>query len=172
MSRLLRCIRSMGHARNWSSPLLIAFRGLPLIRETRWFRLTNPNIRFPGENTYYSTNEGNFKNLDEGTQKAISWLRGEYSLRYVGCLVTDFHRNLLKGGIFLYPGTRKSPEGKLRLMYEANPLGFIAEQAGGAASSGTQRILDIQPEDLHQRIPLIVGKKEVVEQTVSIIQGA
>ncbi|MDX1411687.1 MAG: class 1 fructose-bisphosphatase, partial [Nitrospirales bacterium] len=83
----------------------------------------------------------------------------------------DFHRNLLKGGIFLYPGTSKNPEGKLRLMYEANPLGFIAEQAGGAASSGTQRILDIQPQDLHQRTPLIVGKREVVEQTVSIIQG-
>ena len=147
-------------------------QGFTLDPRDQVFRLTNPNIRFPGENTYYSTNEGIFKNLDEGTQKAISWLRGEYSLRYVGCLVTDFHRNLLKGGIFLYPGTRKSPEGKLRLMYEANPLGFIAEQAGGAASSGTQRILDIPPEDLHQRTPLIVGKKEVVERTVSIIQGA
>jgi fructose-1,6-bisphosphatase I len=109
--------------------------------------------------------------LEEGAQKAVSWLRGEYSLRYVGCLVTDFHRNLLKGGIFLYPGTRKNPEGKLRLMYEANPLGFIAEQAGGAASSGTQRILDIQPQDLHQRTPLIVGHRDVVERTVSIIQG-
>ncbi len=146
-------------------------QGFTLDPRDRVFRLTNPDIRFPGENTYYSTNEGNFKNWDEGTQNAICSLRREYSLRYVGCLVTDFHRNLLKGGIFLYPGTPKNPEGKLRLMYEANPLGFIAEQAGGAASSGTQRILDIQPQDLHQRTPLIVGKREVVEQTVSIIQG-
>jgi len=146
-------------------------QGFTLDPRDQVFRLTNPNIRFPGENTYYSTNEGNFKNMDEGTQKAISWLRGEYSLRYVGCLVTDFHRNLLKGGIFLYPGTRKNPEGKLRLMYEANPLGFIAEQAGGAASSGTQRILEIPAQDLHQRTPLIVGNKDVVERTVSIIQG-
>ena len=146
-------------------------QGFTLDPKDRVFRLTNPDIRFPGDNTYYSTNEGNFKSWDEGTQHAICSLRSEYSLRYVGCLVTDFHRNLLKGGIFLYPGTSKNPEGKLRLMYEANPLGFIAEQAGGVASSGTQRILDIQPRDLHQRTPLIVGKKEVVERTVSIIQG-
>ena len=146
-------------------------QGFTLDPRDQVFRLTNPNIRFPEDTTYYSTNEGNFKHLNDGTQKAISWLRGEYSLRYVGCLVTDFHRNLLKGGIFLYPGTLKNPEGKLRLMYEANPLGFIAEQAGGAASSGSQRILEIQPQDLHQRTPLIVGPRDVVERTVSIIHG-
>ena len=146
--------------------------GFTLHPRDQVFRLTNPNICFPATNTYYSTNEGNFKNLDEGTQKAITWLRGEYSLRYVGCLVTDFHRNLLKGGIFLYPGTRKNPDGKLRLMYEANPLGFIAEQAGGMASSGTQKILEIPPQDLHQRTPLIVGNRDVVERAVSIMQDA
>ena len=146
-------------------------QGFTIDPKDQVFRLTNLNIRYPDENTYYSTNEGNFKSLDGGTQKAISWLRDTYSLRYVGCLVADFHRDLLKGGIFLYPGTPKSPEGKLRLMYEANPLGFIAEQAGGAASSGSQRILDIQPQDLHQRTPLIVGNKDVVERTVSILQG-
>jgi fructose-1,6-bisphosphatase I len=101
--------------------------------------------------------------------RAFTALRDTYSLRYVGSLVADFHRNLLKGGIFLYPGDPGSPAGKLRLMYEANPLGFVAEQAGGAASSGARRILDIQPERLHQRTPLIIGNKDVVDQTVSII---
>lgn len=133
------------------------------------FRLTNPNIQIPEKNSCYSTNEGNFKGLDSGTQKAVEELRNTYSLRYVGSLVADFHRNLLKGGIFLYPSTKKSPEGKLRLMYEANPLAFIAEQAGGAASSGQARILDIQPQKLHQRTALIIGNKDVVEKTVAAI---
>jgi len=133
------------------------------------FRLTNPNIRIPEKNSCYSTNEGNFKGLDSGTQKAIEELRNTYSLRYVGSLVADFHRNLLKGGIFLYPTTKKNPEGKLRLMYEANPLAFIAEQAGGAASSGKERILDIQPQKLHQRTALIIGNKDVVERTLSVM---
>ena len=89
----------------------------------------------------------------------------------MGSLVADFHRNLLKGGIFLYPADKNRPEGRLRLMYEANPLGFIAEQAGGAASTGYRRIMDIMPEQLHQRTPLILGNKDVVEQTVSVISG-
>ncbi len=135
------------------------------------FRLTHPDIRIPQKTGCYSTNEGNFKKLDDATQNAVQRLRASYSLRYVGSLVADFHRNLLKGGIFLYPGDASSPEGKLRLMYEANPLGFVAEQAGGAASSGRQRILDIQPEKLHQRTPLIIGNKDVVEETVSLMQG-
>ena len=135
------------------------------------FRLTYPNIRIPEKNSCYSTNEGNFKGLDSSTQKAVEELRNTYSLRYAGSLVADFHRNLLKGGIFLYPGTVKSPEGKLRLMYEANPLAFIAEQAGGAASSGKERILDIQPQKLHQRTALIIGNKDVVEQTVAVMNN-
>jgi len=133
------------------------------------FRLTNPNIRIPEKNSCYSTNEGNFKGFDPGTQKAVEELRNTYSLRYVGSLVADFHRNLLKGGIFLYPSTKKSPAGKLRLMYEANPLAFIAEQAGGAASSGKERILDIEPKELHQRTALIIGNKDVVERTVTVL---
>jgi fructose-1,6-bisphosphatase I len=135
------------------------------------FRLTYPNIRIPEKISCYSTNEGNFKGLDSSTQKAVEELRNTYSLRYAGSLVADFHRNLLKGGIFLYPGTVKSPEGKLRLMYEANPLAFIAEQAGGAASSGKERILDIQPQKLHQRTALIIGNKDVVEQTVAVMNN-
>jgi fructose-1,6-bisphosphatase I len=133
------------------------------------FRRTNPDIRIPKNNSCYSTNEGNFKGMDRGTQKAVEELRNTYSLRYAGSLVADFHRNLLKGGIFLYPGTVKSPEGKLRLMYEANPLAFIVEQAGGAASSGKERILDIEPLKLHQRTALIIGNKDVVERTLSVM---
>jgi len=136
------------------------------------FRLTYPNIRIPEKNSCYSTNEGNFKGMDVGTQKAVEELRNTYSLRYVGSLVADFHRNLVKGGIFLYPRTKKNPEGKLRLMYEANPLAFIAEQSGGAASSGKERILDIQPQKLHQRTALIIGNKDVVERTVEIMNVA
>jgi fructose-1,6-bisphosphatase I len=135
------------------------------------FRLTYPNIRIPEKNSCYSTNEGNFKGMDVGTQKAVEELRNTYSLRYAGSLVADFHRNLLKGGIFLYPGTVKSPEGKLRLMYEANPLAFIAEQAGGAASSGKERILDIEPKNLHQRTALIIGNKDILERTLSVINN-
>ena len=147
-------------------------QGFTLDTTSHAFSLTHPDIRIPSKVASYSTNEGNFKKLDQETQEAVQKLRDSYSLRYVGSLVADFHRNLLKGGIFLYPGDPGSPDGKLRLMYEANPLAFVVEQAGGAASSGKQRILDIQPERLHQRTPLIIGNKDVVEQTVSIIKGA
>ena len=135
------------------------------------FFLTHTDIRIPEKCEYYSTNEGNFRKLDAPTQRAVAKLRDSHSLRYVGSLVADFHRNLLKGGIFLYPGDPKSPDGKLRLMYEANPLGFVAEQAGGAAYSAKQRILDIQPEKPHQRTPLILGNRAEVEEAVAIIQG-
>ena len=146
-------------------------QGFTLDPEARQFILTHPDLRIPEKCSVYSANEGNFNKLDVATQKAVIELREKYSLRYVGSLVADFHRNLLKGGIFLYPGDPKSPEGKLRLQYEANPLGFIAEQAGGAAYSDKQRIMDIQPEHPHQRTPLIIGNKDVVEQTVTIINN-
>jgi len=157
-----------------SSTVLVAavensVQGFTLEPATHEFKLTHPDLKLPEKCAWYSANEGNFKKLDEPTRKAFSTLRDTYSLRYVGSLVADFHRNLLKGGIFLYPGDPANPNGKLRLMYEANPLGYVAEQAGGAASSGVQRILDIQPKSLHQRTPLIVGNKDVVEKTVSII---
>ena len=146
-------------------------QGFTLDPEARQFILTHPDLRIPEKCSVYSANEGNFNKLDVATQKAVIELRGKYSLRYVGSLVADFHRNLLKGGIFLYPGDPKSPAGKLRLQYEANPLGFIAEQAGGAAYSDKQRIMDIQPEHPHERTPLIIGNKDVVEQTVTIINN-
>lgn len=131
----------------------------------RCFYLTHPDIRIPDTCMYYSVNEGNLMKFDGVTKKNVAGLRDDYSLRYVGSLVADFHRNLLAGGVFLYPKDSSNPAGKLRLMYEANPLGFIAEQAGGAASSGDGRILDICPENPHQRTPLIIGNKSPVRRT-------
>ena len=145
--------------------------GFTLDTDSGNFAVTHPNIKIPAECPYYSTNEGNHKVLDGPTKKAITLLRDKYSQRYVGSLVADFHRNLLKGGIFAYPADKNRKDGRLRLMYEANPLGFVAEQAGGAASTGYKRILDIVPEQLHQRTPLILGNKDVVEETVSVISG-
>lgn len=145
--------------------------GFTLDTESGTFAVTHPNIKIPADCPYYSTNEGNNKVLDEPTQRAIGMLRDKYSQRYVGSLVADFHRNLLKGGIFAYPADTNRKDGRLRLMYEANPLGYVAEQAGGAASTGYARILDIIPKELHQRTPLILGNKDVVEATVSVISG-
>ena len=144
-------------------------QGFTLDPESQEFVLTHPDIVLPDKCPYYSLNEGNFKKLPLSTQNAITKLRDTYSLRYVGSLVADFHRNLLKGGVFLYPGDKEPPHGKLRLMYEANPLGYIVEQAGGAASSGTTRILDVIPETLHQRTPLIIGNATVVDEVASTI---
>jgi fructose-1,6-bisphosphatase I len=136
------------------------------------FVLSNPNIKIPPRGKIYSTNEGNYTYWKKGTREYIDYLKSEnnktgkpYSTRYIGSLVADFHRNLLKGGIFLYPEDTKDPKkptGKLRLLYEANPLAYIAEQAGGYASTGYERILDIKPAKLHQRVPLIIGSKEDV----------
>ena len=145
--------------------------GFTLDMSSGEFELTHPDISFPAKCQYYSVPDGYYKNWDEPTRAAATMLRDGYSLRYVGSLVADFHRNLLKGGIFWYPADDKSPNGKLRLMYEANPLGFVAERAGGAASSGRERILDIQPDALHQRVPLMLGPADVVEQTVSILNS-
>jgi fructose-1,6-bisphosphatase I len=142
------------------------------------FLLSHPNIRIPETGRYLSVNDSyedlwddnvrtimkKYKGLD-GTSKALS-------TRYVGSLVADFHRNLLGGGIFAYPANRKTPRGKLRLLYEANPLAFIVEQAGGAASDGTQRILDALPTELHQRTPLFIGSKHEVEVAKRVLSGA
>ena len=146
-------------------------QGFTLDPQTGNFVMTHPNLKIPDQCPYYSTNEGNFGNLDDNTRQAIMNLRDSLSLRYVGSLVADFHRNLLKGGIFLYPADKGRPNGRLRLMYEANPLGFVAEQAGGAASTGSERILDILPKELHQRTPLIIGNANFVEDAVNTIGG-
>ena len=135
------------------------------------FLLSHENIKTPARGRIYSINEGNATKWDPGTRRYIDIVKEDcaerghpYSLRYIGSLVADFHRNLLKGGIFLYPG----PKGKLRLLYEAAPLAMVAEQAGGAASTGEKRILDIQPTSLHQRVPLIIGSSEDVEDYQNI----
>lgn len=129
------------------------------------FLLSHENIRIPEKGKIYSINEGNSKYWYEGTARYVEKLKEEGTRgRYVGSLVSDFHRNLLKGGIFIYPGDKLSPAGKLRLMYEANPLAFIVEQAGGKASTGSERILEVQPTELHQRVPLVIGSKKDVEE--------
>ena len=133
------------------------------------FLLSNENISIPKKAKTFSVNEGNFCRWSNGMKKYISYLKEiddqtsrPYSSRYIGSLVADFHRNLLYGGVFLYPFDSKNKSGKLRLMYEANPLSFIVEQAGGRSSDGENRILDIEPKSLHQRTPLFIGSKEDV----------
>ena len=136
------------------------------------FLLSHADIKTPAKGKIYSVNEGNAKFWDEGTSKYISYLKEKdpetgrpYSLRYIGSLVSDFHRNLLYGGIFLYPADYKDPnkpKGKLRLLYEASPLAFVVEQAGGMATTGKENIMDMQPTELHQKVPLIIGSKEDV----------
>ncbi len=145
--------------------------GFTLNTKSGEFLLTHPDINIPSKCEYYSFNEGNVGKWDEKMQKVAAHLRTSYSQRYVGSLVADFHRNLLKGGVFLYPGDAKNKQGKLRLMYEANPLGFIAEQAGGRASSGSIPILEIQPEKIHQRVPLIIGNTSVVHTVLKILEA-
>lgn len=133
------------------------------------FLLSHENIRIPKRGKIYSVNEGNYKWWEGGVKKYIKYLQEEdagtgrpYTSRYIGSLVADFHRNLLYGGIYLYPGDSRNRNGKLRLMYENNPLAFICEQAGGRAIDGTKRILDVVPAELHQRTPLFIGSEEDV----------
>ena len=128
------------------------------------FVLSQENMKMPEKGSYYSVNEANVATWPSGYEHYIAAMRHEnYSARYIGSLVADFHRTLLKGGVFLYPPNKNKTGGKLRLLYEANPLAFIAEQAGGMASSGTGRILDIKPTEIHQRTPFIVGSKTEME---------
>lgn len=133
------------------------------------FLLSHPNICIPGAGQgTYSVNEGNYSLWSAGQRAFVDRLKGEdgstpYSSRYIGSMVGDVHRTLMKGGIFMYPPDSRSPEGKLRLLYEAAPMSFIVEQAGGKASTGTQPILDVQPTDLHQRVPLYIGEEGLVD---------
>ncbi len=138
------------------------------------FRLNRENVRMPKRGKTYSINEAYRSRFPAGVQDYLDWVKtedaGGYGLRYIGSLVADFHRTLLKGGVFLYPPTNKSPKGKLRLLYEANPLAFIAEQAGGMATDGQQRILDKAPTALHERTPLLIGSEEEVKQVAEFWQ--
>ena len=141
------------------------------------FCLSHPDMKIPEDGVIYSINEGNYTHFPEGVKKYIKYCQEDdkstsrpYSSRYIGSLVADFHRNMIKGGVYIYPSTGKSPKGKLRLLYEANPLAFIAEQAGGKASNGFDRILEVQPESLHQRVPLFIGSKNMVEKAEELMR--
>jgi fructose-1,6-bisphosphatase I len=143
------------------------------------FCLSHPDMRTPETGRLYAMNEGNIDECARGVKDYIRFCQQvhpdtnkPYSGRYIGSLVADFHRNLIKGGIYIYPATNQSPEGKLRLLYECNPLAMIAEQAGGLATAGTDRILEIQPTRLHQRAPFFVGSKKMVEKAIECLEAA
>ncbi|MBT9394703.1 class 1 fructose-bisphosphatase [Hymenobacter sp. NST-14] len=129
------------------------------------FFLSHPNIQTPASGTVYSVNEGLSEAFTEGMKGFVAYCKEQnYSARYIGSLVADFHRNLLKGGIYMYPASRKAPNGKLRLMYECNPLAFIVEQAGGKSSNGRRRTLELEPHELHERCPVFIGSPELVNK--------
>ena len=138
--------------------------------------LSHPDMRFPETGKIYSINEGNYVKFPDGVKKYIKYCQvmdpdtdRPYTARYIGSLVADFHRNMIKGGIYIYPSTASAPNGKLRLLYENNPLAFVAEQAGGLATDGYRRIMEIKPEQLHQRTPLFIGSVNMVEKAMEFM---
>ncbi|MDA3865961.1 MAG: class 1 fructose-bisphosphatase [Salinivirgaceae bacterium] len=142
------------------------------------FCLSHANLVIPENGSLYSINEGYMRKFDESIQRYIKYVqeidpetKRPYKARYIGSLVADFHRNLLNGGIYLYPATQDQPNGKLRLLYEANPLAFIVEQSGGMAVDGANRILDLKPNTLHQRTPLIIGSTNMVKKVMEFIEN-
>jgi fructose-1,6-bisphosphatase I len=155
--------------------------GFTLYPSVGEFLLSHENIKIPESGKIYSVNESNYQYWDDNTKALIDYFKTKnkktgksYTARYVGSLVADFHRNLLKGGIFMYPADNKDPKkttGKLRLMVEANPLAMVVKQAGGYASNGTGPILDMQPQELHQRVPLYIGSKEDVLMAERFLRG-
>lgn len=137
------------------------------------FLLSHPNIKIPETGAMYSINEANYIYFPEGVKKYINYCQEHdretnrpYSTRYIGSLVADFHRNMIRGGVYIYPGTAKNPDGKLRLLYECNPVAMIAEQAGGKATDGFKRILEIKPQKLHQRVPFFTGSSLMVDKVM------
>jgi fructose-1,6-bisphosphatase I len=141
------------------------------------FYLSHPKIKFPEDGTIYSVNEGNYVHFPQGVKDYIKYCQQEegnrpYTSRYIGSLVSDIHRNMLKGGIYLYPTSTKATNGKLRLLYECNPMAFITEQAGGKASDGVSRILEIEPTSLHERVPFYSGSINMVEKVEEFIYNA
>lgn len=142
------------------------------------FCLSHPDIKTPADGTTYSINEGNYLHFPDGVKKYIKYCQEEdnfthrpYSSRYIGSGVADIHRNLITGGIFIYPTTTRSPKGKLRLLYECNPLAFIVEQAGGKATDGFRRILDLEVKELHQRTPLFIGSSNMVDKAMEFMKA-
>jgi fructose-1,6-bisphosphatase I len=142
------------------------------------FCLSHPDMKIPKDGKIFSINEGNSADFPAGVKNYVAWCKEKdketnrpYGARYIGSLIADFHRNLLKGGIFIYPPTEKTPNGKLRLMYECNTMAFIVEQAGGMASTGKQRVMEVVPTELHQRVPLFIGSTNMVNQAVAMLQS-
>jgi fructose-1,6-bisphosphatase I len=141
------------------------------------FCLSHPDIKIPRDGTIYSINDGNYDRFEQGVKNYVDYCRNStvkeaYSARYIGSMVSDFHRNLLKGGIFMYPATTDAPNGKLRLMFESNPIAFITEQAGGKATTGDgTRILDLEPTEIHQRNPVFMGSTNMVDKAEAFIKG-
>ena len=140
------------------------------------FCLSHPDIRIPEEGKVYSVNQGYYSKFEEGIRRFIDYCvekdektKRPYSLRYIGSMVADIHRNLIKGGLFMYPATTEAPLGKLRLLYECNPMSFIVEQAGGLATDGYGRIMELEPEKLHQRTPVFLGSRRQVEMAMEFI---
>ena len=139
------------------------------------YYLSHPNMQFPDKGYIYSVNEGNYVHFPKGVKEYIKYCQEEkddrpYTSRYIGSLVSDFHRNMIKGGIYMYPKGSRNPDGKLRLLYECNPMAFLAERAGGKASNGFNRILDIKPSELHQRVPFFCGNKDMVDKLEAFMQ--
>ena len=139
-----------------------------------WY-LSHPDMKFPENGRIYSMNEGNYVHFPEGVKKYIKYCQEEkedrpYTSRYIGSMVSDIHRNMIKGGIFIYPKSSKANNGKLRLLYECNPMAFIVEQAGGKATNGFTRIMDIQPKELHERAPFFCGSKNMVDKAEEFMQ--
>jgi fructose-1,6-bisphosphatase I len=137
--------------------------------------LSHPNLKFPEDGNIYSINEGNYSHFPLGIKKYIKFCQEQnnnrpYVSRYIGSLVSDFHRNMIKGGIYLYPQSLNYPNGKLRLLYECNPMAFLAEQANGSASDGYKRILEIQPNSLHQRVPFVCGSSKMVRDVEKFME--
>jgi fructose-1,6-bisphosphatase I len=141
------------------------------------FYLSHPNMKFSQDGNIYSINEGNYVHFPQGVKNYLKYCQLEegdrpYTSRYIGSLVSDIHRNMIKGGIYIYPTSSKAPKGKLRLLYECNPMAFIAEQAGGKASDGYTRIMEIEPTELHQRVPFFCGSFNMVEKAEEFMRAS
>jgi fructose-1,6-bisphosphatase I len=174
-----REIVSAGYIIYGSSTILVysagdGVHGFTLDIESNQFLLSHPNIQTPNKAKWYSLNLGGYNSFDQRLKNFIKWTNDEdkstnrpLSIRYIGTMVADFHRNLLKGGVFIYPATSSSPNGKLRLMYECIPLAYIQEQAGGKSTDGTQSILSIEPSELHQRTPIAIGSNYLVDHYIA-----
>jgi len=140
------------------------------------FYLSHPDMKYPEDGNIYSINEGNYIHFPQGVKDYLKYCQEEvdnrpYTSRYIGSLVSDFHRNMIKGGIYIYPTSTRAPKGKLRLLYECNPMAFLAEQANGFASDGYKRILEIKPTELHQRVPFFCGSKKMVTVAESFMRN-